>query len=244
MPRSTPYEVEFVTESDALAGIVGISYDERHGHLGAFLAAQRSARQGRGLTLEDLCNWQRAIAEEQQVHGYPLAPQGAGSLRSPELAGDVAALLAELNANIATYAFRQTPMSAVAAVIGDTHSRVSVVAPFRFANGRVCRLLANYIASACRIPILVFRSTDEHALAEAGQRLDMRVLVARKIREAVFDRYGQLMRRVAEYGLSDRYRGPEGDTQLVVEWHELVEAVDAWHQGERAQPYSLVPTSW
>ncbi|GAF74513.1 unnamed protein product, partial [marine sediment metagenome] len=51
-----------------------------------------------------------------------------------------------------------------------------------------------------------------------------------KVREVVFDNHHRPMTRIASYGASDRYQSEDGETELIVEWHDLLDAQDAWSQ--------------
>jgi hypothetical protein len=98
-----------------------------------------------------------------------------------------------------------------------------VTATRAFADGRAARLIANYFARRCEVPIVVFRATERDLLRTAlADRHATRSWIADKLREAVFSLDGHLLERTATGDAADIYDG------LVVERHELLAAQASW----------------
>lgn len=249
MERFDKRALEFLHESNAIEGITAIDYtllancQPGRGHAGAFLDSQELARKRQPLEVEELCRWQRMIAEEQLQFGVEMPLQGVGKLRSievpyqvrvgehiapsfAEVPGKVEALVTELNQRLKPLS-RYVNAPLTVELVGDFFQRFEAIHPFVDGNGRTGRLLANYIVAYCGYPIFVFRASERSSFYPAHRsKLAMRCFMADKIRECVFTLDGRLLERTAHHGAADSYAK---DRQTVlVEWHELLSAQEEW----------------
>jgi hypothetical protein len=213
------YLMEFLTENSALEGLSeppGALGPTPTGHGAALMDSQKSAADRRPLHVEDITRWQNQLT---------------GSL-STVTSKALTELVEDINNNLGPS--RPSSIVDVVQLIADSLHRFHAINPFPSANGRLERLLANYIATFCAVPILIFRARERDQLADGFHDVvAMRLYVADKLREAVFDREGNLLLRDQAFGSTDSYRNPSGGT-LLVEWHELLDACDVWRaRGER-----------
>lgn len=254
MSSPDPRVIAFLSESDAIEGIVATDYSRPEqraagrGHWGAYVDMRSRAELGVPLTLPTLELWQGLIAEEQVRFGYPLAEEHIGRLRSPSCpvnvrVGDhlppdfqeVPALMGRWidDANRRADAAPAADSEIVEA-IADTFQTFEAIHPFVDGNGRVGRLVANWAALRLGAALIVFRAAERPAYYAAHRsKRAMRAFVAGKIREAIAA--GTVDVPVARQDpSSDRYLLPDG-RERIVERHELLDALDRWSAEERAR---------
>jgi hypothetical protein len=211
------YLIEFLAESNALEGLsepAGTLDATATGHSAAPMDSQRRAEARTPLQAEVLVRWHRQVTD-----GAPLTGP------RPALAALLRDLISSLNRG------QPTKIADVVQLIADSFHRFYAIKAFPDANGQVGRLLANYIATCCGAPILIFRRKDRRELARGiNDILAMRLYVAAKLREAIYDEEGNLMLRTKSFGSTDVYRAPQGRT-ILLEWHELLDACDGWRSG-------------
>lgn len=239
--------IEFLQESNAIEGITEIDYGrpelrvEGRGHWGAFQRMRSLASGRRRLELEELCTWQRLTCSEQVEFGHALPDAYIGRLRGPDnpvdvrVGSHVAPSFGEVRDLLYPW-LDAANESAIAAVsddsefvqrTADSFQRFEAIHPFADGNGRVGRLIVGWLALTHDKPPLIFRRAEreEYYRAHRSKRA-MRCFIAEKIREAIY-RGGELLPRT-EHDLSSDGYGAAGRLELIVEWHELLDAVARW----------------
>ncbi|MFO0575392.1 MAG: Fic family protein [Polyangia bacterium] len=271
--------LQFLHESNAIEEIHDIDYTKPEnlypgrGHAWALLDSQARALRRERLELEDICRWQRLLTEEQARYGHAIPARGIGRLRGPEAPfnvrvgnhiappwSDVQGLmqkwLSELHKKLEP--LNPLVVNAVTAIeiLGDFFQRFEAIHPFVDGNGRTGRLIANYLITYCRHPIIIFRSSERQFFYEAHRsKMAMRCFMLGKYEEATFAPDWDLLERIhsvkqdpahsveqlnavmasARYrilerksrGLENNVYGDEKES-IVVDWSELRTARAEW----------------
>lgn len=184
----------FLHESNAIEGISCFDYSRSQpgrlqGHVAAFLHSQRLARMRKPMSALDLCFWQQLIVLEQRQAHIETPAQSVGRFRSgfapfnvgvgeyvPPSFSRVPDLMQDWMRDLRNHLLDELPQldaRQVAAVCGELLQRFEAIHPFVDGNGRVGRLLVNYLLTYWQRPIVVFRLADREEFFEAHRSKSM-----------------------------------------------------------------------
>jgi Fic family protein len=195
----------FLQESNAIENIHSFDYShsragQLHGHVAAFLHSQKLARSRRVMSALDLCYWQQLIVLEQRQARIEVPLQGVGRFRSgyapfnvgvdsyvPPSFTRVPELMQVWMRDLRTHLVDGSATLAdapLADLCGDMLQRFEAIHPFVDGNGRVGRLIVNYLLTYWRHRIVVFRCDERSTFFEAHKsQAAMRRFMRRKVGE-------------------------------------------------------------
>ncbi len=175
--------VQFLNESNRIEGISSIDYSNRafqdpsKGHYGAYCLSQRVAVNHQPLSVKMIRSWQGLLCKEQQESsGVAIADEEIGHIRNPSLPKNVRIgkhvpphytnvpnllqmLVEDINEDLAKHHTEyEADNEAFVRSAGSFFLKFEKIHPFADGNGRVGRLIANYFATYCNKPILIFPS--------------------------------------------------------------------------------------
>lgn len=190
--RRVPYTIEqspetllhvqakFLHESNLIEEISEISYSDvaqgllerkPSGCVGAWLYAQDLAEKRKLLSFDDICSMQRLIGDEQVIHGHPLPDKYRGAMRDclVRVGNTVHEIPTKdvidqfiLSAEMDLQDLDPGDLDAVLRVAARQHFDFEFIHPFKDGNGRVGRLLVNYVLAYCGYKPLIFTHQDKH----------------------------------------------------------------------------------
>lgn len=246
--------IDFLNESNRIEGITGIDYGEKRwqirdaGHFAALILSQQQAEAKKPLSHRDIKQWQSLVTKEQVLVGEEIQEGEIGVMRGPVLQKNVrvgrhippswkdvphhiSLWLEDLNEVLQNSDKRAELRDDrnFCLFLGKMFQRFECIHPFADGNGRVGRLLANYIATVCGRPIIVFRSDmiERNRYMEAHELPDsMACHMAKKVQEAIFGFDGDLLEKKEQLsGMSVRYRATktkdDKEVEETYEWHAL-----------------------
>lgn len=239
--------IEFLNESNRIEGIHEIDYRDPNfqkfdeGHFAALVQSQENALENEKLSIQKIEHWQGLLAQEQIPLGHIIDKDAVGHVRSPDLPRNVkvgartashySQVLQQLDALIDTINERlRSPDQFQDDVkycqfLGSVFQRFEEIHPFVDGNGRVGRLIVNYIATYCKRPLIIFRSesSERNEYNEAHKSSKAMIqYMAKKIQEVIFGLNGDLLVKSDDLsGATSRYKSTHDDYQELYEWHEL-----------------------
>lgn len=189
----------FLHESNAIEGILCLNYrlsqaGRVQGHVAAFLHSQRLARSRKAMSALDLCFWQQLIVLEQRQAQIEIPPQAVGRFRSgyapfnvgvgcyvPPSFAHVPDLMHVWMRDLRTHLVdevTQPDLPLLADICGDLLQRFQAIHPFVDGNGRVGRLVINYLLTYWQRPMVVFKLSDRDDFFAAHQsKMKMRIFM-------------------------------------------------------------------
>jgi hypothetical protein len=230
--------IEFLAESGKIDNIP-IDYTSSEyqkvgqGYFGAFVDSQSDARKKEPLNLRKIVHWQEMIADEDLVK---VKEKETKSTENEEDFSSLSSLITQINQSLIQAKWYDDVE--FCKIVGNSLQQLTQLHPFpEKDNGRIARLIANYIATYCGKPLIVFKSTtgekEAYQIAVASPE-KMWIFIAQKIQEAVFSLDGTLMVPIPSKSEEDKermgilYQSISSDEKLLVQWHKLKSAVEKW----------------
>lgn len=173
-------QARFLHESNLIEDISEISYGdvaqgllerEASGCVGAWLYALELAENRRQISIDDICFMQKLVADEQIIHGYPLPDKYRGKIRDclvrvgnyvHDIPTDEIMDQFIVGLELELRELDVGDLEAVLRFAARQHYDFELIHPFRDGNGRVGRLLVNYILVYCGYEPLIFTNHDKH----------------------------------------------------------------------------------
>ncbi|MBA2368485.1 MAG: Fic family protein [Candidatus Protochlamydia sp.] len=239
--------MQFLNESNQIEGIIEIDYHKQKefqvvgkGHFEALINSQQMAENCEPLTVGKIKSWQGLLTREQLSCGHIIDENEIGHIRSHSLQKNVRigshippdfsavpTLLDHLVEQINEGLKDQKKLSddtEFCKFLGSSFQKFESIHPFADGNGRTGRLLANYIATFCKRPIIVFSSEmkekNEYYAAHKSEKA-MGYYMAKKIQETIFGFNGQILFRDKNFGTTTKYQSADGKYQESYEHHAL-----------------------
>jgi Fic/DOC family len=195
-------------------GLVEEPAKERN-YFTAFIESQQNALHRRFIKYSDLMQWHACLASDNQ---HQLDDQKQIKLNR---------FIERLNQNLSS--MNSSNEGLKVELIADTWYAFNKLEPFEKGNGLMARLLANFVTTWFRSPILVFCPHEVNFEQNYQDLNQMCLYIAKKFREAVINSQGQLAMRQNTDTLNSLYVDSEGH-RLTVQWNNLVEAEKRWSQ--------------
>lgn len=239
--------IDFLNESNRIESITKINYQNKvyqvaqKGHFGALIDSQQSALEHKPLSIRMIKEWQGLLTREQLEIGEHIEEEEIGRIRSPSLPKNVRIgshipphyshvptlldfLVERINEGLKDLEKFQDNAE-YCKFLGESFQEFESIHPFGDGNGRTGRLLANYIATYCARPIIVFNSEmrernryyDAH---KSGK--DMARFMAGKVQEVIFGPKGVLLfKKEALSETKARYQSHDGKYEEIYDWTAL-----------------------
>ena len=256
--------VQFLNESNRIEAITEIDYSQKKyqtldkGHFGALIQSQQSALNHEPLTIGKIKQWQSLLTREQLAFNHSIGENEIGHIRGPSLQKNVRVgshippdwekvptlldyLIEQINEGLKDSEKLKNDAE-YCNFLARSFQQFESIHPFADGNGRVGRLIANYIATFCQRPAIVFKSEmierNEYYRAHKSPKTMARFM-AMKIQEAIFGSIvsdGGLLFKVEDLsGATCRYESGDRKCREQYEWHSL-NPILLEEEGENEKP--------
>lgn len=220
---------ESVTHSNALAHIIDIDMKDPKnlqplkGHYGALLQAFQNGRRHLMVSGQDLERWHQWILDEQEEHGL-------GVPRLPVKKKAQMVFLQTLQNRLQSARPSIDEVNLVNLIADTIHDFLSHKI-FPTGNGRIARLLVNYLCAWGLHPPIVFHESEKQELKQSETDENrLRLYIAKKLRESIYNQQGQLLHFASGTLLNATFVGKDGK-KLIVQWNDLSREEMKWLLG-------------
>ncbi len=227
---------DFLHESDNLAGIKKeVKYpkstnSKEKGHYGALLQAINSANKHELLNLKKIRDWQSLITEESG---------GLKIKQTSESDSELNTLIDKINLNLKSFWKNSPDTIEIANLMGEVLFEMGNKKLGLGSDGRVERIILNYINFSIDQPVVIFYSGDKDLYEQAMTNSYLaKTFIANKISEIVISPRGDLLKRISTPDLSEAtytYKSLASGEKMRIEWHSLVQAQKKWMLSLREQ---------
>jgi len=239
--------IQFLNESNHIESITEINYqDKKHqtqdkGHFGALVYSQQLGCNQAPLSVRHIRTWQSLLTREQLGVGHHIEEHEIGVIRGPNLEKNVrvgshipptwdrvplllSCLIEDINEGLKKLEKLKTDDVAFCKFLGESLQTFEAIHPFADGNGRTGRLLANYIATYCGRPMMIFDSEmtkrnryyDAHRSKKAMVRW-----IAQKLPEVIFKSGTILFQKTTSPDGVSTYQSKDGKEEGSYNWKDL-----------------------
>lgn len=241
--------LQYLNESNRIEGIQKVDYFKHEqfltpaqGHFGALVDSQDMALEAQPLSIRKIKHWQALLTREQIALGEHIEENEIGHIRNDTLPKNVRVgrhipphysrvpallerLVEQINEQLRDQKKLQDDLE-YCKFLGWAFQQFESIHPFVDGNGRTGRLLANYIATYCQRPMIVFNSEIRERNRYYNAHISsgaMARFMAFKVQEVIFSWNGDgLLFKKVESGASIIYQSADGKHKEIYEWHSIL----------------------